>query len=423
MKVSRNTLLATILLLVIVIVTGWYSYVRQYQSAIKVGVMHSKTGVMAFSELGMIDAVQFAIDEINAGGGLLGRQVETVVVDGKSSPDVFAQAAETLIDEHKVDVVFGCWTSSCRKSVLPVFEARNHLLYYPMQYEGMEYSDNIIYLGAVPNQQMIPALEWSFSMFGKQVYLVGSEYVFPRAANEVIKDQIYEWRGDVVGEAYVHLDDNQFDSVVSDIKRAKPDVIFNTLNGEGNVAFFRALRAAGISPRDIPTMSFSITEAELARFKGIDMKGDYLVWNYLQDLDNEENQVFLQAFRSRFGADRIVGASMLMAYMGVKLWAKAVERAGTSDVEAVRGAATGISIHSPGGMFYVEDKTHHTWRTMHIGRINDKFRLQSVWYSKVPIAPKPYPDTRSVEQWSDFLNQLQTMWGGRWAPQDASAHQ
>ena len=390
------------------------TYNAFYRPAIKIGVMHSLTGTMAISEQGMVDAVLLAVEEINQKGGLLGRKIKPIVKDGQSEPEQFAKIATSLIKKDKVDVVFGCWTSSCRKSVLPIFEHHDHLLYYPLQYEGIESSKNIIYLGAVPNQQIIPALEWALSKYGKRIYLIGSDYVYPHTANEIIKDQTKKWRGKIVGETYIPLGSHDFAAAIADIKNVKPNVIFSTVNGASNLSFFKALRANKIFSEDIPTFSFSISEDELTKFENIEMAGDYLVWNYLQGLDNKLNQAFVKRFKDRYGKNRSIGSPMVTAYMGVHLWAKAVERAGSSNVNKVKQTAIDLSIQGPGGMIYIEKKTQHTWMPIHIAKINKQNRLQSVWFSKVPIAPKPYPDSRTVEEWTQYINNLQKSWGGHW---------
>jgi urea transport system substrate-binding protein len=257
---------------------------------IKVGILHSLTGTMAGSEKEVVDATKMAIDEINSAGGLLGKKIEPVVADGRSDWPTFAREAERLITQEKVAVVFGCWTSASRKTVKPVFEKHNHLLFYPVQYEGLEQSKNIIYTGAAPNQQIIPAVKWAFDNVGKRMFLVGSDYVFPRTANEIIKEQVKSLKGEIAGEEYVLLGSNQVDAIVKKIVDTKPDVILNTINGDTNVAFFKALRAAGITPQKIPTMSFSLAEAELTAMGSKELAGDYASWNYFQAIDSKQNQ-------------------------------------------------------------------------------------------------------------------------------------
>lgn len=417
MNLSNINKTHIILLSILVPLIAALAFYTLYKPPIKIGVMHSLTGHMAESETPIVEAVLFSIEEINKAGGLNGRKIIPIVKDGESDPAVFMRVAEELIVDEQVEVVFGCWTSSCRKSVLPIFEIYDHLLYYPLQYEGMERSENIIYLGAVPNQQLVPALEWSLSELGKSIYLVGSDYVFPRAANEVIRDKSQQWRGEIVGEQYVRLGSESseaFKRIAEDIKQKQPDVIFNTVNGTSNLVFFKALRNAGIYPKDIPTISFSISEDELRYYDGVELAGDILVWNYLQGLDNALNQNFVKAFKHKYGKDRSIGNPMITAYTGVKLWAKAVELAGSSDVRKVRAHASDLSINGPSGMMYVEPVTQHTWKSVHIAKISKDKRLESIWYSKVPIAPEPYPSTRSTSEWDTFLVELRNSWDGQW---------
>ncbi|MFZ2406888.1 MAG: transporter substrate-binding protein, partial [Methylobacter sp.] len=233
---------------------------------IKIGVLHSLTGTMAVSEKPLVDAVRLAVEEINAQGGLLGKPVEIVVADGKSDPDVFAQEAERLIEREHVSVLFGCWTSASRKAVKPVVEKHRHLLFYPVQYEGMEQSANIIYTDAAPNQQIVPGTRWAAQKFGQRVYLVGSDYVFPRTANIIIADLINISGGKILGERYLPLGSADVAAIIEDIARKKPDVVLNTLNGDSNAAFFSALAAAGLS--DLPLVSFSVEEGGMLAWNG-----------------------------------------------------------------------------------------------------------------------------------------------------------
>jgi urea transport system substrate-binding protein len=380
---------------------------------IKIGVMTSLTGSMASRERVLVNAVELAVDEINMSGGLLGQEIELVVRDGASNPKIFAKVAEELISKDKVDAVFGCWTSSCRKSVLPVFEKHKHLLYYPAQYEGLENSKNIIYLGSVPNQQMIPALEWSFSKLGKKVYLLGSDYVYPRAANQIIKDQVAQLRGEIVGESYVSLGGEEFLSIVAEIKRLKPDVIFNTINGISNVHFFRELRSAGITSKDIPVFSFSISENEIGDFSDTNMTGDFFVLSYLQGLKNSKNKNFIQRYQQKYGKNSYLSETSESIYVGVHLWARAVLDAGSNQVVQVQRYASGRSIQGPGGMTYIDEQSRHSWKYMHIAQVKEE-RLESVWHSKVPVAPMPYPASRTRKQWQQYLKELQNSWGGHW---------
>src|SRR5262249_17250382 len=245
---------------------------------IRIGVLHSLTGTMAFSERPVIEATLLAIEDLNAQGGLLGRRLEAITADGQSEPATFASEAERLITQDKVAALFGCWTSASRKYIRPVVERHNQLLFYPVQYEGLELSPNIVYAGASPNQQIIPAVKWLFDNLGKRFFLVGSDYVFPRTANAIIKDQVGALQGEIVGEEYILLGSRDVEGVVEKIARVRPSVILNTINGDSNVAFFQALRKRGIRAEDTPVMSFSIAEGEVGAIGGDVLAGDYAAW-------------------------------------------------------------------------------------------------------------------------------------------------
>jgi len=381
---------------------------------IRIGVLHSLSGTMAISEKPLVDAVTMAVEQINEKGGLLGRRVQTVVVDGRSSPSVFAQEAERLIVREKVVTVFGCWTSASRRTVRPVFEKYNHLLFYPVQYEGLEESPNIIYTGAAANQQIIPAVKWALGNLGSGAFLVGSDYVFPRTANAIIRDYVKKWRGRIVGEEYLPLGSHDVTRAVQAISASRPDFILNTINGDTNVAFFRALRAAGITPQQVPTISFSVAEAELQTLDARLLAGDYAAWNYFQSIESGINADFVRRFRQRFGSARVTDDPIEASYFGVHLWANAVEIAGSARVSSIRRAVVDQSLRAPEGMVYVDAENRHTWKTVRIGRIRADGQFDIVWSSDKPIRPIPYPETRTHAQWESFLQNLFNGWGHRW---------
>jgi len=381
---------------------------------IRVGILHSLSGTMAISETAVVDATKLAIEEINASGGLLGRPVEAVVADGASDPDAFAREAARLIDDEKVCVVFGCWTSASRKAVKPVFEERNHLLFYPVQYEGIEQSPNIIYTGATPNQQVMPAVSYALRHFGKRVFLVGSDYVFPRMANAIIVDQVRALGGEVVGESYVPLGGKSVAPIIEQIRQAKPDVILNTINGDSNAAFFQGLREAGITPGDIPTISFSIGETELRQMDIATLAGDYAAWNYFQTVETPQNEAFVRAFRERYGGDRVTSDPVEAAYFGVKLWAQAVREAGTTDPATVRKVLGGEGLLAPEGVVYIDNETQHAWKFARLGKILPDGQFEIVWSTEKPVRPIPYPAFRSRAEWERMLMDLHAAWGGKW---------
>ncbi|MFM8005701.1 MAG: transporter substrate-binding protein, partial [Dolichospermum sp.] len=266
---------------------------------IKVGILHSLSGTMAISEKSVVDAEKLAIKEINAAGGVLGKQIEAVVEDGASNWDTFREKATKLIDQDQVAVVFGCWTSASRKNVKPVFESKDHMLWYPVQYEGQECSKNIFYTGAAPNQQIEPSVDWLLKNKGKEFFLVGSDYVFPRTANNIIKAQLEALGGKTVGEDYLPLGNTEVTAIITKIKQVLPKggVIYNTLNGDSNVAFFKQLKGAGLTPDKYPSMSVSIAEEEVKAIGVEYLKGHYAAWNYFQTVDTLANKKFVAAFK------------------------------------------------------------------------------------------------------------------------------
>jgi urea transport system substrate-binding protein len=381
-----------------------------------VGILHSLTGTMAHSESPVVDAALLAIDQVNEAGGVLGRPVEAIVADGRSDSDVFAREARRLIEQDEVCTVFGCWTSASRKTVVPIFEELDHLLVYPVQYEGIEESPNVIYTGAAPNQQIIPAVKWAYAFDNRRrFFLVGSDYVFPRVAHEIIKDQLQELGAELAGEAYLPLGSSDVQAVVDEIVAAQPDVILNAINGDSNIAFFSALREAGITPEQVPTISFSIEEEELRQLDAAMMAGDYAAWNYFQSVESPENKQFVSAFHDKYGPQRVVTDPMEAAYFGVKLWAQAVNEAQSIERSEVRRAMRNQRMRAPEGDVRIDSATQHTFKTPRIGRVQEDGQFEIVWTAAKPEPPAPYPPTRTSEQWRGLLHDLYTGWGNQWA--------
>lgn len=382
---------------------------------IRVGILHSTSGTMASSESAVVEAVRFAIDEINDAGGVLGRKIEPVYADGQSNPDVFVTEAKRLIDDEKVCTVFGCWTSASRRAVVPIFEERNHLLVYSVQYEGLEMSPNVIYLGAAPNQQILPALNWlDEKLKAKKYFLVGSDYVFPRSAHAIIKDVFKEIGDEVVGEAYIPLGETDVRSVIEQIKKAEPDVILNTINGDSNVAFFRDLRRAGITPEKIPTLSFSIGEQEIRSLDVKHMAGDYAAWTYFQSVDTPENKAFVQKIRDKYGPQKAVTDPMESAYVGVHLWAKAVNEVKNLDPQAIRRSMLTQTMNGPEGTVRIDPGNQHAFNTPRLGQIQVDGQFKIIWESPKAVPPEPYPRSRTTQEWREFLLDMYRGWGDRW---------
>ena len=383
---------------------------------IKVGILHSLSGTMLASESPVVDSTMLAIDEINKKGGLLGRPVEAVIVDGRSDPTTFAKGAIQLIKEEKVSTVFGCWTSASRKTVVPIFEEGNNLLIYPVQYEGLEESPNVIYTGAAPNQQILPAVKWAYSTLKrKRFFLVGSDYVFPRVANVIIKDLLKELGAEVVGEEYIPLGESDVAAIIAKVKVAKPDVVLNTLNGDSNWPFFAGLRKGGFTPEKLPTISFSIGEEELRHIDVSTMAGDFAAWNYFQSLESPENVEFVTNFRAKYGQQRLVTDPMEAAYFGVKLWAMAVQESGKTEPSEIRRAMRNLQMRAPEGEVRIDAGTQHTYKIPRIGKVLSSGQFEVVWTAAKPEAPLPYPTSRTAEQWRALLHDLYTGWGNQWA--------
>lgn len=377
---------------------------------IRVGILHSLSGTMAISERSVVDAEQLAIEEINNAGGVLGKKIQAVVEDGASNWDTFREKATKLIDQDKVVAVFGCWTSASRKNVLPVFEQRNHMLWYPVQYEGQECSRNIFYTGAAPNQQIEPAVDWLLENKGKEFFLVGSDYVFPRTANTIIKAQLAAKGGKTVGEDYLPLGNTEVTPIITKIRQFLPNggVIFNTLNGDSNVAFFKQMQGAGLGPDRYPTMSVSIAEEEVRAIGPDYLQGHYAAWNYFQTVETPANQKFVQAFKQRYGQDRVTNDPMEAAYIAVYLWKQAVEKAGTADdLAKVRAAAYGQTFEAPEGTVTLEPN-HHLAKVVRIGEVREDGMFEIVNATNSAVEPIP---------WNQFVKETKGF-GCDWSDQN-----
>jgi urea transport system substrate-binding protein len=379
---------------------------------LKVGVLHSLTGTMASSESSLVDAVLLAIARVNAGGGVLGRPVEAIARDGRSHADSFVQEARRLLEDDGVPVVFGCWTSASRRAVRPLFEARGRPLFYSVQYEGLEASPAVIYLGAAPNQQLIPAVRWAFAFLERRsFFLVGSDYVFPRVASEILKDQLHLLGATVAGEAFLPLGTMDVAAVVQQAKKSGATMILNTINGDTNLAFIREMRAAGLTSEAIPILSFSLDQTGYSGLEPSLVAGDYLAWNYFEAFESAENREFIRALHDRFGP-RPVTDPMATSYSAVLLWAELVRRAGSLDLASLRGALGDVTVSTPLGELRVSPPTQHAVKTIAIGQIGRDGKVQVVWSAPKPVEATPFPETRSREDWEKLLTKLQHDWGG-----------
>jgi urea transport system substrate-binding protein len=373
------------------------------EETIKVGVLHSLSGTMAISETSLRDVVEMAVEELNADGGVLGKKVETVIVDPASDWPLFAEKAKELITKENVAATFGCWTSVSRKSCLPVFEEYNSLLFYPVQYEGEEQSLNVFYTGASPNQQLVPAAEYAIKELGcKKFYLLGTDYVFPRTANKVLKAYLLS-----VGvpeanimEEYTPFHHQDYQSIIGKIKTfaATGDAcVLSTINGDSNVPFYKEFANQGLTADDCPIVAFSVAEDELRAMEVPPLVGHLAAWNYFQSINSAENRAFVKSFKKFCaknglpgGVKRVTDDPIEAAYFGVKVWAMACEKAGTTDVDAVREAVYGLEFSAPGGNKKMHATNQHTYKPVYIGEIKKDGQFKIVYKSDGLVEPDSY---------------------------------
>src|SRR5688572_10147926 len=372
---------------------------------IKIGRLHSLTGTMAISETSLRDVVLMAVDEINAKGGVLGRPLEPVVVDPASDWPLFKTKAEELINQHKVAVVFGCWTSVSRKSVLPSFESLKGLLFYPVQYEGEEMSPNIFYTGATPNQQLIPAAEFMMKKEGgekKKFYLLGTDYVFPRTANKILKAYLLSVgvpEANII-EEYTPFGHADYQTIVGKIKefgKAGDAAVLSTINGDSNVPFYKEFANQGLTADKVPIMAFSVAEDELRAMETAALVGHLAAWNYYQSIDTPENKAFVDAFKAYAeakglpgGKNRVTDDPIEAAYFGVYVWKAAVEKANSFEVDAVVPAVLGLEFDAPGGKKKMHATNHHTYKPVYIGKIRADGQFDVISKSDGLVEPEAF---------------------------------
>jgi urea transport system substrate-binding protein len=361
---------------------------------VTVGQLHSATGTMAISETGSIQAERLAIDQINAAGGVLGRKIKIIQEDGASDWPTFAEKSKKLLVNDRVAAVFGCWTSASRKAVLPVFEKENGMLYYPTFYEGLEQSKNVIYTGQEATQQIIWGLDWvNKEKQAKSFFLIGSDYIWPRTSNKIARAHIERVGklGKVVGEEYYPLGHTSFNSLINKIKIAKPDCVYAIVVGGSNVAFYKQMKAAGLTSDKQLLLTISVTEDELLGIGGENCNGFYACMKYFQSLDNPNNKKFVDAFKAKYGPKSVIGDVTQAAYLGPWLWKATVEKAGSFDVDKVAAASPGIELKSaPEGYVKIHDN-HHLWSKARIGQMQMDGQFKMIAESPSLIEPNPFP--------------------------------
>jgi len=360
---------------------------------VTVGQLHSGTGTMAISETGSIQAEQLAIDQINAMGGVLGRKIKVIKEDGASDWPTFAEKSKKLLVNDRVAAVFGCWTSASRKAVLPIFEKENGMLYYPTFYEGLEQSKNVIYTGQEATQQILWGLDWAAKeKKAKTYFLVGSDYIWPRTSMKIGRKHIENnLKTKVVGEEYYPLGHTNFNSLINKIKVAKPDVIFAAVVGGSNVAFYKQLKAAGVTADKQFLLTISVTEDEVLGIGGENMAGFYSSMKYFQSLDNANNKAFVAAFKAKYGKDSVIGDVTQAGYLGPWLWKATVEKAGSFDVDKVAAASADIELKTAPEGYVKLHPNHHLWSKTRIGQAQADGQFKVVAESPGLIEPNPFP--------------------------------
>ncbi len=391
----------------------------QGKEPVKIGVLHSLSGTMAISEVSLRDVVLMAVEEINAKGGVLGRKIQPVVVDPASNWDLFAEKAKQLLLQDKVAVTFGCWTSVSRKSVLPVFENNNGLLFYPVQYEGEECSRNVFYTGATPNQQLIPGAEYLMSKEGggyKKFYLLGTDYVFPRTANKILRAFLLAKGVPAanIEEEYTPFSHQDYQTIVGKIKRFSSGggaCVLSTINGDSNVPFYKEFANQGLRSEQAPIMAYSVAEDELRGMDTSALVGHLAAWNYFQSIESPANTRFVKAFKEYCkkanlpgGDKRVTDDPIEAAYFGVHVWKQAVEKAKSLEVDAVRKAVYGQTFAAPSGTIKMHEQNHHTYRPVLIGEILKNGQFKIVSRTKNLVEPEPWSKYTSPDKGCDWVN-------------------
>jgi branched-chain amino acid transport system substrate-binding protein len=377
------------------------------RDAWRVGVLFSRSGLMAITESEHFFGTALAIEEINKAGGILGREIEVIAYDPGSLPETYRKMADRLLTEDGVSVIFGCSTSAERKAVLPAIERRNGLLWYPSLYEGFEYSPNVIYTGACPNQNSFPLAEYIVRKYGPRVYLIGSDYIYPRESNRIMRDLVESYAGQIAGEQYVAMEasDAELTRALEMIRMRSPHVVFSTIVGRTAQRFYRLYAEKGFDPTRLPIASLTLAEGELREIGPRHCVGHLTAASYFGSLPGESSGRFKAAFTKAYGAERPVSMWSAGAYAQVKLFARALAQAGSLDTQRLVDAALGLSLDAPEGPVQIDADNNHVWLTPRIGRARADGRFDIVWESKGPIKPDPYLSVSPI--------------GGRWLTEEA----
>lgn len=398
------------------IVLSMFAFMNIKQESIKVGLLYSQTGTMATNEIPVAKMFQSAVNEINKNGGIKNKKIQILEFDGKSDPNEFKKGAQQLIDEGAM-ALFGCWTSASRKMVKEVVEKESNLLFYPVQYEGLEQSPNIVYLGLSANQQINPTLSFIQEHFGNDVYLIGSDYIYPKTANFYIKELAKLTDLNIVQERYFKLGDMNFEGIAQEIKQLKPKAIINTINGDSNIAFFEELKKHGITSSDFPVFSLSLDESSLQTISqkiGIEpLIGHYATWGYFNIMNQNKSNDFTRLIENNLQDQKITDA-MFSIYVGVELFKQVLLKSDEISTAVLQKNIQRASVNVSQNIYYVDGKNNHTHKKVLIGKITQNADFNIIWESQNIVAPRPYPEFKSREFWEDGLMKIYEDFGNSW---------
>jgi len=417
----------TIIFLAGAVIVGYHVVVYKFSTRtkpIKVGILYSVTGAMRMSEEPVLRATLLAINEINEKGGVLGRQLEPVIADGRSDAFIFQQQAERLITSDHVEVIGGCWLSSCRKAVNAVVEKHGSMLIYPAQYEGMYPGPNTLHTGETFNQEVLPATMWALRNLGKRIFIIGNESLFPRVVDALLQQMVPQLGGEIVGSEYITIGDEKIEPIVEKITQVQPDVIINNIAGSSNIILFEKFRKAReIWKKNIPVMSYNLNDPEIAIIGPENVAGSYTCGSYYDTIKTPESEKFVQLVHKAYGKFQTIAQTMQAAYEGMHIWAQGVERAGSTNVTAVKQAIRNQLYLAPEGIVAVSDDALNLYKPFRVALINPDGSSTIVWDAQMTLPPYAFPSqmfikqmitTWSPEKWSDFLHALFVGWNNKW---------
>lgn len=405
-----------VLFVVVFIIGSLYGFVNLNKETVKIGLLYSKTGTMAVSEQAIAETLKLQVNLANAKGGVLNQQIEIIEYDGASNDLDFAKGARHLTSLG-IKTIFGCWTSASRKAVKPIIEENDALLFYPVQYEGVEQSKNIVYLGSPPNQQINPIISYIRDNYGKKIYVVGSNYIYPRLTGIYLSEMAQLVGLNILEQAYLPLGENDFQQVIEQILKLKPDAIINTLNGESNLSFFKAMQQAGLNAKTTPVFSTSIDERTVdsinKQLTSNPLEGHFIAGSYFHSIQTDDNKQLIATYQQNYHSDFLLTDASYNTHLAFQFWLRAVDNSETTQPDELLKALQGDSLRSASGIIYLDPKNNHLHKAMRIARIENNLP-QVIWSSNVLSSPLPFPVFKDRSFWQAHQTELFESWGQRW---------